>query len=544
MSVNFRRKHALLLTLLLASFGCSNEGILTETGQTPVSFSSTISGSSFTRVSGTNWSDGDQIGVFAIQHQKELSNTNIYGNCDNAPFTTNASGIFKTAGTGIYYPQDNSALDFIAYYPYKSNLENYSYPIDLSEQTDILYSDNLSGLTQSNNNATLAFNHILSKVIFSVKTDDANTSLSGLSATIEGGKTKATLSLVNGSLTIDATSDGNINATVTAGNSNNQKQVEVLLFPSDEANTLTAKFVINSQTYTYVIPEALATAKVYKYEITLQGVTSTASKKSSYMEIPVYTSASTAPNSISTVHMVGNTNWLNPNYTYTNSPIRNYSILYDTKDRVPYWVAYPMYPIYMTSGNRTDAWGYDPDIDQTLQPNLSSSWQQISGTNCNRGHMLASASRSATTSLNKTTFYYTNMCPQDASMNSGTWATLESKVRDWCNDVSYDTLYVVTGCILPKTPDKITTVNDADGKPSVVPKYLYKALLRKNKASGDYISIAFRMENANTGIAYNNAQNVISVSELEQETGFTFFPNLPDDIASSVKSNTKLTYWN
>ncbi|MCI1647975.1 MAG: fimbrillin family protein [Bacteroides sp.] len=544
MSLKIKKNRALLLYLLVvALFGCSSKGTLHDTDeQTPVYFSSTVSDNSFTRVSGTNWSDGDQIGVFAIQHAKALLNTNIYGDCDNAPFSTNSNGVFYSTGANIYYPQDDSALDFIAYYPYKSSITNYTYPIDLSKQEDVLYSNNLSGLTQSNSNATLAFKHILSKIIFSVKADNTDASLNGLSATIEGGKTKATLSLANGELTIDETSNGTTAAVVT-GSGNNEKEVEIIALPSNKANELTAKFIINGQTYTYVVPDPLVAAKVYKYDITLQGVPPTVKKTSSYMEIPVYTSAETAPHSVSVLHMVGSTSWLNSNYTYTNNNIRNYSILYDTEDRVPYWVAYPLYPIYLATGNRTDAWDYDPDIDKTLQPNLSSTWRQ-SGTNYNRGHLLASASRNATTSLNKTTFYYTNMCPQEGSMNSGTWADLENKERAWCQDAAYDTLYAVTGCILPEAPETISTVNDVDGKPSVVPKYLYKALLRKNKASGNYTSIAFRMENANTGIPYYNAKYVISVSELEKETGFTFFPNLPDDIASTVKSNTDLTNWN
>jgi endonuclease G len=130
-------------------------------------------------------------------------------------------------------------------------------------------------------------------------------------------------------------------------------------------------------------------------------------------------------------------------------------------------------------------------------------------------------------------------------MNGGTWVDLEERVRYWSRQTTaYDTLFVVTGAILPRSPEPYSYIYDTDGNRSVVPGHLYKALLRKSKTTGNYSSIAFIMENAATGISYSDDKSVTSVQQLESETGFTFFPNLPEEVAETVKQNSALSpHW-
>lgn len=177
-------------------------------------------------------------------------------------------------------------------------------------------------------------------------------------------------------------------------------------------------------------------------------------------------------------------------------------------------------------------------IPVAYQPDLFSAWQTRT---VSRGHMLPSASRSATRDLNRSTFYFTNMVAQDSEMNGTTWSDLEEKVRYWSKQTEYDTLYVVTGSILPSPPETISYALDASGRNAAIPKYLYKALCRKNKQNGEYNTIAFKMENRTTGIDYINS--MLSVEELEQLTGFTFFSKLPAGVATEVKRQKSLSKW-
>ena len=152
--------------------------------------------------------------------------------------------------------------------------------------------------------------------------------------------------------------------------------------------------------------------------------------------------------------------------------------------------------------------------------------------------MLASADRSATRDLNRTTFYVSNMAAQDVQMNSGVWNDLEQDLRNWVEDSRYDTLYVVTGVILPPK-GQIEYTTDVDGKEVAIPEYMYKALLKQEKSNKKWHSIAFNMKNISSGTSYD--KNIVSVAELEELTGFTFFPNL--GAATEVKSQTSLSHW-
>lgn len=527
-----------LSSMFFFLFGCNKNEIpfIEETQNISVNFTAVKNDNNTTRASGTSWDNGDKIGVFAIKHQTTLQQNNIVDNNDNLPFTTNGSGFFFPQTKSIYYPTDGTSMDIISYYPYKENIVDYTYPINIAEQTDFFYSNNLKGINKNNTqNNALVFNRVLSKLVLNIASKTSGKSLNGLSVTMSDAKTRAAFSLSTGTLSPDENSVTTISLPISG--SDTQKQVSALLLPEGTGNIIKIHFKLGEDSYSWTIPHALESGKVYSYEIKLD-ITGVTVKVGSYMEIPVYTAADTAPNSVAALHMVGSNSWLNSSSSST--PVRNYSILFDTKNRIPYWVAYPMHPIYLGSADRTDAWEYDPIIPQQYQPTLYSGWNT---NGLDRGHLLASADRNASRELNKTTFYFTNMAPQNHGMNGSTWADLETRVRYWCKQTAYDTLYVVTGCILPVPPEQITYTKDNNGQQSAIPKYLYKALLRKNIAKNSYTSIAFKMENKNTGITYINS--AVSVADLEKETGFTFFPSLPSEVAATVKQNKSLTPdWN
>lgn len=216
---------------------------------------------------------------------------------------------------------------------------------------------------------------------------------------------------------------------------------------------------------------------------------------------------------------------------------RNYSILFDKKYRSPRYVAFPMYPGVIGNSGRTGRWDYDPELSRTIQPNLFKSYNG----GWSRGHMLSSGSRTASRPLNVTTFYYSNMVPQNQSQNSGQWQQLENKERAWAQQVSkYDTLYVVCGPVYSKEPLQMTT--DRDGKQIPVPDATYKVFLRQEKATGNWHSIGFIMPNSSlSGTKYD--AYAVPVSEVERQTGLQFFTHLPKDKAVGIKSQNDPSHW-
>ena len=148
-----------------------------------------------------------------------------------------------------------------------------------------------------------------------------------------------------------------------------------------------------------------------------------------------------------------------------------------------------------------------------------------------RGHQLPSADRTYSRAGNATTFYFTNMTAQNASLNRGAWATLENKVRTWV--ALCDTLYVVTGAMLD---NEIEYAQDNDGQNMAIPKYYYKAIAQKRDAN--YYTIAFKFDNI-APVNQNINAYQMKVTELEAKTGFVFFPTLP----KVAKDTVLLEYW-
>lgn len=221
-----------------------------------------------------------------------------------------------------------------------------------------------------------------------------------------------------------------------------------------------------------------------------------------------------------------------------NKSVRNYTMCYDKEYKVARWVAYPLHSCYTKKTvDRTDAWSYDPLIPVAYQVNMAKGMNN----GYDRGHQIPSADRVASRELNAQTFYYTNMTAQvGRGLNQSVWGNLENKIR---NDyMCSDTLYVVTGCVVATAEDPtVQWADNSNGGKVVVPKAYFKILLRtKSGNSGKVVdssnatTIGFWYENRSYSHSQPQASDVMSVKEIEDLTGFTFFPQISDEVKSTV----------
>ena len=218
---------------------------------------------------------------------------------------------------------------------------------------------------------------------------------------------------------------------------------------------------------------------------------------------------------------------------------RNYSMLYDAAGRIALWVAYPFCNDYTGDSGRTDAWGFDPKIPDEYEPVLHRGWPEGG---FDRGHQIPSGSRTVNRAMNSQTFYFTNMTAQNSRLNQDVWATLENMVRGYAS--SCDTLYVVTGPIFDsEDPAQWRYTEDNAGNPVAVPDGYFKVLLKYKVSSATYYSIAFVYENRDYGRHNPVEEDLHTVSEVEEMTGFTFFNNLPQSVAASVKDQLEPNRW-
>ena len=221
-----------------------------------------------------------------------------------------------------------------------------------------------------------------------------------------------------------------------------------------------------------------------------------------------------------------------------NVPMRNYAYYWDYTNRVSHWVAYPLCSAYLGNSGRSEAWGYDPLLPAAKQQNVSGGYRDGNNGWYARGHQIPSADRTKSIDLNATTFYGTNMTPQNNDFNSGIWATLETKVRTWAQQS--DTLFVVTGCVLDGAQYYVL---DRSGVKITVPTAYFKGILRYSRnttiGTGGFIGAGFWFEHRN----YSNTSDIkaqsMSLSQLEAKLGYTLFVNLPDRVGATAAAAIK-----
>lgn len=255
------------------------------------------------------------------------------------------------------------------------------------------------------------------------------------------------------------------------------------------------------------------------------GNTSTPSE--SWLELPAFTSSSTAVE-----------------LKVSSSGERNYTAFYDKETYTSLWVAYPLEARHMGYLSRPDGWSYNPLLSTSYQVNLCNHSYSSS---YSRGHLIPNASRNGILNMQLQTFYVTNSVPQiQDNFNGGIWQKLEAALQD---KAERGIIYIVTGVAFQKVGEtksiKYTTAKD-DTKRVPVPNYFYKVALKvKTNSSGTITSaatIGFWFDHKTYTDSYTN--HTATVDQIEQWTGFDFFANLPDSIEMSVESNSNWTTFN
>lgn len=521
--------------MLLILAACSNEDKTTNgNGNVSIQFKSKVEDFNTTDASHSPWEAGDEVGIYMYQYGKPLSGATIVNDIINTPFVTlTEDGFFQPLNGEKRYPEGRT-VNFIAYYPQCELSNRFSYPININDQTepdaiDFLYSNNLQGITGQQNDQELLFKHQLSKL--TITTNAKNGVVHPLQVKVSNVFGKGNFKLALGEMEVDKSS-----LTTLTLNTVNQQSSAVstgLLLPVDNSVTLKVTLTYNAKSYNKEFTVSkIEAGKSYAFSINLDDLDT---DEPIYPEIPSSNYRGWMETPLITEDMLNDKNLMyvihempNMTDTWTKGKLRNYSLLYDKDLKFAYWVAYPLFKDCIGSSGRTDAWNYDPAIPSSSQANLSSGF----GNQYDRGHQIPSGDRTCDKATNRSTFYYSNMTPQvGQKMNQYIWNQLENKVRAWVNDT--DTVFVVTGAMPPKTG----TIERQKGM--AVPAYYFKALARKRKGDSEYTTIAFKLENRN----YSNTdymQSAMSVKELEDITGFTFFTK----INTTVKATLDKNKWN
>lgn len=230
--------------------------------------------------------------------------------------------------------------------------------------------------------------------------------------------------------------------------------------------------------------------------------------------------------------------------------IGNYTVSYNNVTHNPNWVAWHLCKADLgdDSVRRQD--------DFRANEKLPSGWYKVTssdygGSGFDQGHMLNSYDRKSSVEINSSTFYMTNMVPQSATCNRGTWKGLEDfeqklaeagkELYIFCGPYGVQGDTQKNGVAKLFVSDFIQSKTDPDVK-ITVPRYLWKILLVLDEGSGDInrvssstTVIAVIMPNSTCVKGTSWSEYVCSVDYIESLTGYDFFASLPDSLEEELE---------
>ncbi len=251
---------------LLALAGCRQ---MPEPAPVPVGADFTTSiGTYATRAADDHWDAGDQVGVYMMSAGVALGDDAL---ALNRRYTTTGTSVLAAATPAdeIFYPDNGAAVDFVAYYPWRDAISDFTYPVDVATQAplaaiDLLWSDNARGFNKTNPTAAMTFTHRMSKIVLRIT--DLSEDIAPPAVTIEGVATTADFSLIDGS--ISGVADPANVAMVVSATGEHSCAAEAIVIPADGVE-FTLLFTIGEKTLRRPVTADFAAGKKYIYNVTV-----------------------------------------------------------------------------------------------------------------------------------------------------------------------------------------------------------------------------------------------------------------------------------
>lgn len=206
-----------------------------------------------------------------------------------------------------------------------------------------------------------------------------------------------------------------------------------------------------------------------------------------------------------------------------------YALSHNPDRKTPDWVAYHLTreKVHGTVP-RSDDFRPDYDLPESKRAELA----DYKGSGYDRGHMAPAAAMKWSERAMSESFLLSNMAPQvGIGFNRHIWKELESKVREWTE--KRGELYVVTGNIYSTDHPKTIGRNHV-----AVPTHCYKVIFDPVRVE----AIAFILPNRRLKTA-DLPNYIVSVDEVERQTGLDFLTKLNDQVESLVEGSVASGLW-
>jgi hypothetical protein len=274
------KKAAVIMTALTlaAAFltGCQDPVSDTGSDTGGVRFQAAIDGAQ-SRVVAAAWSKGDAIGISMLRS----GGSDPVGSASNRKFVTQDAKNFDPAdGQKISVSEK---ADFVAYYPYASPMTGFTYPVDVSDQTNQEAIDLMTAKAErvepNTNQVSLTFQHRLSAVGLTVKPGDGVSvnDLANVEAEISGQIVRGTYDVKANTFSPSAAA-GDLNKSLkfkmSADMSGGAKSGEAVILPASGGTNRTMIIVLHTGdakvTFTKSIPNNYAFSPGVRHQFPLK----------------------------------------------------------------------------------------------------------------------------------------------------------------------------------------------------------------------------------------------------------------------------------
>lgn len=130
-------------------------------------------------------------------------------------------------------------------------------------------------------------------------------------------------------------------------------------------------------------------------------------------------------------------------------------------------------------------------------------------------------------------FNMTNMCPQDHDLNNGAWKTLETKSQVWAKRDSL--LYIIAGPIYTESDKK--RIGDIGVR---VPSSFFKIIVAPALKNPRGIAFVY----PNMVCSGNMMDYSCTIDQVEELTGYDFFPDMSPELQAKIEAVTSFKEWN
>jgi len=207
----------------------------------------------------------------------------------------------------------------------------------------------------------------------------------------------------------------------------------------------------------------------------------------------------------------------------------SYLVSYNADTRCPNWVAWRLTASH-TSGDVDRMGNAFHEDAEVPEPRATKGDYRKSG--YSRGHMCPAGDNKWSRDAMYETFLLSNVCPQNANLNSGLWNQIEISCRRWAE--KYGDLYIVCGPMYFRS----RRIERIGPNQVAVPDAFFKVILCLN---GKPRAIGFICRN--TSGNKRKDMYVNTLQQVERLTGLHFFPQLDSATRALVQDHADINEW-